>query len=170
MKRPQQDDVPPYFRQYTDLVPDGDVLGLLETQIEETLSLFSGLSDEAARARYEEGKWSVKEVLGHLIDSERIFALRALWFARGDPTPQPGFDQDDYMKTAGYNDRPLPEIVEEMRLLRASNLATFRGFSSEAWDRKGLANDVPFRTNAVPWILAGHELHHRAVLLERYGL
>jgi hypothetical protein len=170
MQRPHDDDTPEYFRLYTAQVPDGDILVTLATQIDETLGLLEGLDEERGNFRYAEGKWTIKEVVGHLIDTERIFAYRALCFARGETAPQPGFEQDEYVAMGDFAKQPLSEIVEDYRLLRASNLSFFGGFSQRAWDRHGVANDSKFRTRLVPWILAGHELHHRKVLQERYEL
>ncbi len=170
MQRPPDVDIPEYFRLYSNQAPDGDVLATLQGQIDETLELVKGLEEERGEFRYAVGKWSVKEVVGHLVDSERVFAYRALSFARGDETPLPGFEQDDYNDNGDFAERTLSDVVEEFRLLRASNLSLFTGFSEKAWDRHGVANGVKFRTRAIPWILAGHELHHRQVLQERYEL
>jgi hypothetical protein len=170
MQRPPDDDTPEYFRLYTNQAPDGDILVTLAAQIDETLGLLRGLDEERGEFRYGEGKWSIKEVVGHLVDTERIFGCRALCFARGDAAALPGFEQDDYVANGDFAKRPLSEVVEEFRIVRASHLALFGGFSEAAWGRHGVANGVKFRTRSIPWILAGHELHHRKVLQERYEL
>lgn len=170
MQRPSLDEIPEYFRQYTEQVPDGDVFAALASQIDETLALVEGLDEERAEFRYAEGKWSVKELVGHLTDSERVFAYRALSFARGDEGPLPGFDHDAWVARGDFSERTIGEIAEELRCLRASNLALFAGFSERAWTHRGVANGVSLTTRAIPWILAGHERHHRATLQERYEL
>lgn len=170
MNRPDDAHIPEYFRLYTDQAPDGDILETLSREIEETLGLVQGLDEERAEFRYAEGKWSIKELVGHLADTERIFAFRALCFARQDPTPLPGFDENEYAANSDCGERTLADLAEELRHLRTSNLSLFRGFSERAWDREGTANGQLFRTRTVPWILSGHELHHRKVLQEHYEL
>ena len=170
MKRPVPGDCNEYFFGYASQVEDDDVLGALERQLEETTGRLSALSDERALFRYAPEKWSVKEVVGHLIDSERIFACRALWFARSAPQPLPGFDENEYVAASDFDARPLAELVEELRTVRAATLSLFRGLNETELERTGTANDALFRCRSIPWILAGHELHHRGVLGARYGI
>jgi hypothetical protein len=165
--RPGASEYAPYYERYVSLV-EGDVLETLERQAAETASLLGGISETAAGARYEPGKWSVKELIGHVIDTERIFAYRALRFARGDRTPLEGFDQDPYVAAANSDARTLSSLAEEFAHVRASTLALFRGLDAEAWARGGTASDNEVTVRALAHILAGHEAHHIRILRERY--
>ncbi len=158
----------PYYQTYLDGLPAGDVLALLETQRRETSALLGGLSEQEAGYRYAAGKWSVKEVVGHLIDVERVFAYRALRFSRADTTPLPGFEQDDYVARGNYDSRTLVDLLEELDVARSSTLALFRDMSAAMLDRQGTANEATMRVRAVPWIILGHERHHLAILRGRY--
>lgn len=157
-----------YYGTYISLVGDGDVCRNLAAQIAETDAYLRGIPEDKGGHRYAEGKWSVSELVGHLIDTERIMAARALRFARGDETPLPGFEQDDYVLTGGFGERPLAGLAEEYRLLRESNILMFEGLPAEAWDRRGVANESPVTVRALAYIIAGHELHHMRILRERY--
>jgi hypothetical protein len=168
ISRPGPTDYAPYYGTYIQQVPDGDVLALLERQVGETRALLSGVPASRWRYRYAPGKWSLAEVVGHVIDVERVFTHRALRFARGDNTPLPGFDENAWAPMSGYDGRPLPEILDEFAAVRAASLAFFRGLDDAAIGRTGMANDVAFTVRAFPWILAGHERHHVSVLRERY--
>lgn len=168
IERPTPDEFAPYYALYVDQVPDGDVLDTLARQAEEWVSLLDPLSDEEAQHRYSDGKWSVKEIIGHLIDAERCFATRAMAFARGDLTPLPNFDEQVYVRNSGAHERDLDGLLEEYRLTRAANIALFGSFTDEAWHRRGRASDLEFSTRAKVWILAGHQAHHTTVLRERY--
>jgi len=170
MKRPIAGDCADYFLGYSNKVPDGDVLGTLERELEVTSHMLAGIDEERAGFRYAPEKWSVREVVGHLVDTERVFAFRALWFARADAQALPGFEEDDFNAAASFDQRTLDDIASELRTVRAATLSLFRGMSTEELERVGTANDSTFVTRSVPWILAGHELHHRAVLRDRYGL
>jgi hypothetical protein len=153
-----------------DLVAEGDILATLATQIEGTLAELRKVSEADSLKRYAPGKWSMREVVGHLIDTERIFAYRALRFARGDRQDLPGFEQDDYVAVAQFDRRPWSGLVEEFEALRMSNLLMFRGLDDEAWRRQGVANGNAMSVRAAAYVIAGHELHHMRVLRERYGL
>lgn len=166
--RPGPDECAPYFAQYLAKVPEGDLLDILESQWEELGCLLEELDDEAADYRYAEGKWSVKELLGHLLDAERIFAYRLLCIARGEQTPLPGFDENAYVANGGFSARPLEALLEEYDLVRGSTLALLRGLDEASFDRRGTSNKNPVSVRALAWILAGHEHHHMAVLKERY--
>jgi hypothetical protein len=168
LERPSPSDFVPYFRQYIDKVPAGDVLAILESQIEETVAALGALSEEKALHRYAPGKWSVKEIVGHLADSERIFAYRALRFARGDATALPGFEQDDYVAPSGADQRSLADLLGEFAAVRRASLCLFRGFDGAAWARRGVASGNEFAVRAFPFIVAGHERHHLAVIRQRY--
>jgi hypothetical protein len=167
-RRPEPADYPAYFERYIRLVPDGDILETLARQMEESAAFLAAISDDRARFRYAAGKWSVKEVVGHVIDSERVFAYRGLRFARSDRTPLPGFDENAYVAVAGFDRRPLADLAGELRLVRAASIALFEGLDEAALVRRGLANDREHVARSVPWIIAGHELHHLDVVRKRY--
>lgn len=166
--RPARDEYAPYFGGYIGEVPPGDVLEILEQQMAETQDLLRGLPTSRAMHRYAPGKWSIKEVVGHLSDTERIFAYRALCFSRSERAPLPGFEEDDYVAAAGFDARSLAELARELETVRAATLTLFRGLSDEALLRRGTANGKEFTVRAIAYIVAGHERHHVRVLRERY--
>jgi uncharacterized damage-inducible protein DinB len=166
--RPAADEYAEYYGRYIGRVPDAPVLETLERQIARTMEVLRAVPEERGGHRYAPGKWSVKEVLGHVTDVERIFAGRALHFARGETQPLPGMDQDAYVAAADFDRRPLAAILDELEAVRRSSLALFVGFDADTWTRRGVASGYTFTVRAMPWILAGHELHHREVLRERY--
>ncbi len=159
-----------YLAGYIAPVPDGPILETLEREIGETAKLVERAGEARGGHRYAPGKWSVKEVVGHVADTERVFAYRALSFARGDATPLPGFEQDDWVAAGDAEARTVASLVAELRSVRAATLTLFAGFSDEAWGRSGTASGFPVPVVAFPWVIAGHELHHRRILVERYGL
>jgi len=167
---PDVSEYAPYYGRYISLVGAGDILAALEEQARETQALLSGSIDADGDYRYAPEKWSVKEVLGHVIDVERIFAYRALRIARNDRTPLPGFEQDDYVRYGGFADQRLAEQIEEFGWVRRSNLMLFRQFNPEVWMRRGIADQKEISVRAIAYIIAGHELHHRQVLKEKYVL
>ncbi|HEX8162397.1 MAG TPA: DinB family protein [Pyrinomonadaceae bacterium] len=166
--RPEPGEYAPYYEKYVSLVPAGDIVETLERQSAETLALLRGVPEERADSAYEPGKWSVKELVGHVVDTERVFSHRALRFGRGDRTPLPGFEQDDYVRGANFGARSLADIAEEFARVRAATVALLRSFDEEAWARRGTANDNEVSVRALAHILAGHELHHMGILRERY--
>jgi hypothetical protein len=168
IRRPLGAELGAYYHRYVEAVPPGDVLAHLEDGPAETRALLARLGEERGNHRYAPGKWSVKDVLGHVIDAERVMAYRALCMARGDATPLPSFEQDDYVPTAGSDRRSLADLAEELTHLRQANLRFFRALPAEAWERRGTAADNPFIVCAFPYLLAGHEIHHRRILAERY--
>ncbi|MGH7726407.1 MAG: DinB family protein [Candidatus Eiseniibacteriota bacterium] len=168
--RPAADEHVPYFSRYIDRVPGHDPLAALASQIEETTALVLAAGEAKAGYRYAPDKWTVRDVIGHLMDSERVFAYRALRFGRGDETPVPGFDENIYVPGGNFNRRTLADVVAEFRAVRAATLALFKGLEDDAWGRRGVASGNPVSVRALAWIAAGHELHHVAVLRERYGL
>jgi uncharacterized damage-inducible protein DinB len=170
ISRPGPDEFFEYYGKYIDLVPGDDARPALRDQIEDTVRLLAPLDESKALHRYAPGKWSVKEVVGHLSDSERVFAYRALRMGRGDATPLPGFDEKTYVPAGRFDSRPLADIVHEFESVRAASLALFRGLGDEALLRRGTANGNSVSVRALAWILAGHELHHRRLLVERYGV
>jgi len=166
--RPQPDEYNPYYERYTSLVDSADIRATLERQVQETVALLSGIGEDRGGFRYEPDKWSIKEVLGHMIDTERIFAYRALRIARGDRTPMAGFEQDDYVRNGHFDQLTLAGLIEELAAVRRSTLLLFSHLAPEAWIRRGVANGNETTVRAIAWIIAGHELHHRTILQERY--
>jgi uncharacterized damage-inducible protein DinB len=166
--RPTPDEHAPWQARYIALVPDGDITATLAAQARETAALLRGLSAEQAGHRYAPGKWSVREVLGHMIDAERVFAYRALSFARGDQAELPGFEEDDWVREAGHERCDLRDLVDDYETVRAATLTVLRRLDDGAWARTGLANGVRCSVRALVWVTAGHERHHLAVLRERY--
>ena len=168
MTRPGTNEYASYYEGYVSKVPEGDILAVMRSESERMAELLSALSPEQADHRYEAGKWSVKEVVGHIIDTERMFGYRAHCFAREDPAPLPGFEQDDYARSSNAGSRSMQELVEELRAVSQSNLAFFGGLDEEMWTRRGMASGCAFTVRALAYILVGHELHHRGVLESRY--
>ena len=166
--RPAAHEYDPYYSVYIERVEGRHLTDILHRQSEEISRLLTGMSDERARYRYAAGKWSIKEVVGHLIDCERVFAFRALSIARGEQQRLPGFEQDAYVTVAGFDDRALDDLLAEYRTVRRATLALFDSFDPAAWMRSGIANDGSISVRALAYIVAGHEAHHLAVLRERY--
>ena len=158
----------PEFSKYVTLVAEGDIIQTLEQQIENSLSLLRTMSSDKAHFRYAPDKWSVKELLGHLIDSERIFSYRALSFARNDQTPLPGYEQNDYVREGNFDSRNLADMLEEYATVRRGTIQLFRPLSETEWLRHGKANEKEVSVRALAYIIAGHELHHMGVLRSRY--
>ena len=166
--RPSPGEHEAYYSTYIDQVPEGDVLETLSTQVEVTLDLLASVPPEMEEHRYAPGKWSVREVVGHVIDAERTFVHRALTFARSDAGPLPGMDQDEYAAASNAAVRPLAELASELSAVRLSSLALFRGLPDDAWTRSGTASGFSFTVRCFPFIVAGHEVHHRKGLMEDY--
>lgn len=158
----------PYYGRYIALVTGHDLTATLEAQTVQTLPLLRGIHDEKSLHRYAAGKWSVKEVLGHLIDAERIFTYRALRFARNDQTPLPGFDQDPYVASGHFDSRPWNDLIAEFEHVRRSTILFFGSLTEEEAARSGVASENPITVRALGYIIAGHELHHMEILKERY--
>ena len=168
--RPTKSEYDSYYHRYISLVPDEDVLVSLDQQLSETLILLRSLSEQHGTFRYGPDKWSVKEVLGHLIDTERIMSYRALCIARSDRTPLPGFEQDEYVKAGAFDQRTVGNLGREFEQVRRTTISLFRNLEPNAWERTGIANNVEISVRALAYIIAGHELHHKAILKDRYGL
>lgn len=168
MNRPAPTEYAEFYGTYVMKVPGNDVLGILESQRVQMLQLFAGRSERDGSFRYAPGKWTVKEVLGHITDTERIFTYRALRIARGDQTPLPGFEQDDFVKHGAFGERTLAGLAEEFALVRSASLALFRSFPEQAWPRRGVASLKEVTVRALAFITAGHQIHHRLILEERY--
>jgi DinB family protein len=168
---PNADEYGPFYAGYVGRVPGGsDIIGLLDRQREETLARFGSVGEGRGAHRYAPGKWSVKQVVVHLSDVERIMAYRALRVGRGDQTPLPGFDEDAYAPLSGADALSLAALVTEWGLVRQATVALFRHLPAEAWTRRGTASGAPVSVRALAWIIAGHERHHLQTLAERYGL
>lgn len=167
--RPQPGECAEFYRGYIGRVPDGDIRATLALGLEQTLRLFWEIPAEREGFAYAPGKWTVREVAGHLADAERVFAYRALRFGRGDETPLATFEQDEYVRRGGFEARTLADLGSEFEHLRRANLLLFRGFEAETLGRKGVASGWEVTVRALLWIMAGHELHHAAVLRERYA-
>lgn len=168
--RPEPDEIPSHYVGYIKRVPEVDPVMVCASQIEETAGLLRGLSDTDAMYRYGRGKWSIKEVIGHLADTERIMAYRALRIARGDATPLPSFDENAYVPVAQFDARSLADLVGELRTVRAATLALLRTFDADAWRRRGTASGKPVSVRALGFMIPGHERHHVEVLRTRYGV
>lgn len=168
-RRPAPEALAPYYRAYVERVPDGSVLDTLRRQIGETAALLRGFGPDRGDHAYAPGKWTVKEVAAHLIDTERIFGVRALRLGRGDATPLPGYDQDAYVAAFDLSGRTVDELAGEFERLRASTLDVFRSLPAPTLDHVGTVNGGPMSARAVAWVLAGHERHHAEVLSQRYS-
>ncbi len=166
--RPSSDEYAPCYDKYISLVTDDDVVAALEGQLNDNRAMLLSIPESRASVTNEPGKWSVKQILGHLLDCERVFAYRALRFARNDPTPLPGFDENDFMRDATFDSRPLAELVSEFEHVRKATLHLIRSLSPEAWLRSGLANGKRVSVRALAFIIAGHERHHMNILRRRY--
>jgi DinB superfamily len=168
--RPQTDEYAEFYSGYISKVPGEDPLAFLEQQLESAVTWLRGVADASGDLRYEPGKWSVKEVIGHIIDTERVFAYRALVFARGDRTPLPGFDQDPWAQHANYANVPMRDITAEFEAVRRATILLFRQLDSEAWSRRGIGNNKEMTVRAVAFIIGGHTQHHLDILKARYRI
>ena len=168
--RPAADEHAPYYARYIDLVPDVDLLDYLQRQMEGTAAFLRAIPEALHGHRYAEGKWSIREMVGHIADTERIFAYRALRFARADQTPLAGFDENAYVPAGQFDRRPLAELIDEFEAVRRATVALVRGLQPEAWTRIGTANGKAISVRALVYIAAGHERDHLGTLRERYGV
>lgn len=168
LRSPARDEYHEYYWTYVSKVPEGDILQILEDSFGTTEALLNGLPADKGTYRYAPGKWTICELMGHILDTERLFAYRALSMARNDPAELPGMDQDIWADNCNAGNRSLTDLVDELGHVRRANIAMFRGFADDVWDRKGIASDVSFTVRSFPYILAGHEIHHRQVIEERY--
>jgi hypothetical protein len=168
LERPQADEFAPYYATYINKVAQGNILETLEKQIPEYHQALGALDDSAALFRYAPGKWTVKEVLGHVIDSERVFAYRAMRIARADATALPGYDENHFVANAAFNSRPLEDLLREFEYLRRSDVVLFGSFDREAAMRRGTANQLSVSVRAIIYICAGHAAHHLGVLRDKY--
>jgi hypothetical protein len=166
--RPEPSEYASFYETYVSLVTGNDIVAALEAQRLQMIQLFAARSERDGNFRYAPDKWTVKEVVGHVSDTERIFVYRALRIARGDATPLSGFEQDDYVRGGGFGNRSLADLAEEFAHVRAATVALFRSLGKDAWTLRGVANKNEVSVRALAFIVAGHELHHRRILEERY--
>lgn len=166
--RPDPTEYAPYYESYIRPIQTDDVLAALGEQRTAVLSFLRSLAETVGDYRYAPGKWTVKEVVGHVVDTERIFACRALRFARRDRTRLPGFEQDEYVAAGRFAARELGSLVDEFDHVRLANLALFQSFDEATWHARGIANDVEFSVRAIAFVLVGHAGHHMEVIRDRY--
>lgn len=166
--RPEPNEAAAYYDGYINHVPGDNVVAVLEKQLEETVTFLEGISEEQSLHRYEESKWSIRQLLNHVNDTERVFLFRALWFARAFTSPLPGFDQETGVAGADADRVPWRAQVDEFRVIREATLAFFHNLVDEAWLRGGIANDSHATVRAIAYIIAGHVAHHTEILKQRY--
>jgi DinB superfamily len=165
---PDRNEAAEYYFTYIDQVSMGEICEVLNAQLTETVALLRGISDEQSLHRYAPGKWTIRQVVSHLNDTERVFVFRAFWFARGFDSPLPSFDQNIAVSAAGADERSWESHLEEFRAVRTATLAFFQTLPAEAWSVRGVASENPFTVRALAYIVAGHVAHHIAILRERY--
>ena len=165
---PERTEAAEYYFTYINQVPAGDIITILERQLPELVTLFDGISEERSAYRYAPDKWSIRQVLSHVNDGERVFSHRALWFARGFDTELPSFDQNVAIAADGADARSWRSLVEEFRSIREASLSLFRNLPADAWMRRGVASGNPFTVRALAYVVAGHVYHHARILRERY--
>lgn len=170
MVRPGNTEYAAFYAAYVASVPDGDIVEILESQHRDTVEALRGISEERAGFRYAPEKWSIREVVSHLSDAERVFTYRALHFARGGSEPLPSMDETSWVRLSNADQRTLPDIAAEYAAVRAATVALFRGFSAAEYDRSGTASSNAVSVRAIAWITAGHERHHLRILREKYGV
>ncbi|HYV81872.1 MAG TPA: DinB family protein [Pyrinomonadaceae bacterium] len=168
MTRPNTTEAADYYFKYIDLITSDDIVPAMESQMGEMLQLLSGISEEQSLHAYAQGKWTIREVLNHVNDGERVFSGRAFWFARGFNDALPSFDQDIAVQFAHANNTSWADLVEEFKYLRLATISFFKSMPAEAWDRTGVASDNPVSVRAIAYIIAGHVTHHMNVLRQRY--
>jgi uncharacterized damage-inducible protein DinB len=168
MTRPQTTEAASYYFKYIDLITSEDVVPTMKAQLGETMQLLEGISEEQSLHSYSPGKWTIRELLNHVNDGERVFLGRAFWFARGFQDPLPSFEQDLAVQAAGANQTPWAQLVEEFRTIRLSTISFFENLHDDAWSRSGVASDNSVTVRAIAYIIAGHVTHHTNVLREKY--
>lgn len=169
-RRPDPSEYAPYFKRYLDLVSEDDIVAALHAQLAVTSATLRSVNEERAEYRYAPGKWTIKQVVGHIGDTERILAFRALSISRGETNPLPGFDEDSYVRGADFDSWPFADLVDSLAIVRRANVMMFRHLSPEAWDRRGVANQNPTSVRGLAYTILGHERHHLGVLREKYGV
>lgn len=167
-KRAEISEYAPYYSTYVNLVPDGDILHILNEQIKETIMLLKDISETQGHFRYAPYKWSLKEVIGHIADTERIMSYRLLCIARGDTTSLPGYDENLYVHRASFDKQSMQDLLENLNVVRQSTLYLLKSLDPGAWLRRGTTNGSEVTVRALVSIIAGHELHHRQIIKQRY--
>ncbi|MBJ8105790.1 MULTISPECIES: DinB family protein [Bacillus cereus group] len=167
-KRPEANEYNPYYSTYINLIPDGDIIHILEQQMKETNLLLKDISDSDGHFRYAPNKWSIKEVIGHIADTERILAYRLLSIARGETAELPGYNDDMYVLRAAFDKQSMQDLLENLTVVRQSTMYLLKSLDKEAWLQRGIANNSEVTVLALANIIAGHELHHRQLIKERY--
>ena len=170
IERPAETEYAPFYAGYVSEAPEGDLFEMLEDQMSRVTALAASVPPERETFRYAEGKWTIRELIGHLADAERVFGYRAFNFSRGDEAPLPGFDEEAHVRESGFNARELSSLAREFTLLREANLLHLRRLTPEQWRRTGVANGSPVSVRALGFILVGHANHHLDVLRDRYGV
>ena len=168
MRRPERSEAADYYHRYIDQVPGSDILGYLTSQREDVSRVLRGVAEAKAGHRYAPDKWTLREVVGHLNDTERLFCSRAFWFARGFDSPLPSFDQNVAIAEGRFNDRSWTGLIDEFLAVRDATLTFFAGLPADAWDRRGIASDNPFSVRALAYLAAGHVTHHLEIVKSRY--
>ncbi|MCB0278401.1 MAG: DinB family protein [Calditrichaeota bacterium] len=168
LKKPAKNLYHAFYQNYINLAPDADILNALKQQLGSNKTFFSSLPDEKMDYRYQPGKWSINELIGHMCDTERVFAYRALCFARNDKNPLPGFDENAYLAESFFSERSAESLIDELDITRQATLVLLTNFSDAVWERIGNANGSPMVLSALPYIIYGHNQHHRNIIQERY--
>lgn len=168
MSRPDRTEAAPYYFAYIDKVAGDDICSILEQQATDTLGVLRTIPEDRSRHRYAAGKWSIRDVVGHVNDTERLFVSRAFWFARGFDSPLPSFDQETAVSAAAADQRPWRSLQDEFAAVRTATVSFFRNLPDDAWGRRGTASGNPFTVRALAYLTAGHVIHHMAVIRDRY--
>lgn len=168
LQRPNKSEFPQYYAEYIKLVPEGELLQILKDDLSKTITFFEGISEEDGDFRYAPNKWSIKEVLSHITDTERIMSYRMLRVGRGDETALAGFDENLYVEGAQINRLPIRSILEEFIATRNATITLAQNMPERAWDNIGFANNTEITTRAIAYIIAGHAIHHKKIVTERY--
>jgi hypothetical protein len=168
INRPEKDEFAPYYLPYVNSVPEGDIISILTKQLEDTKLLLKEVTEEQGTFRYAPGKWSIKEVVGHMTDTERIMAYRLMSIARGETVSLPGFDESLYVANSSFNDQSFEQLLEHFSVVRESTLVLLQSLNADAWLRTGLANNTGVSVRGVAYIIAGHAMHHCKIIKERY--
>ena len=168
MSRPETSEYHEYYKPYVDIVPEGDIVEMMDKQANEIIDFFKSIPDEKGSFRYDPDKWSIKELLGHLTDNERIFGNRALRIARNDPAPLPGFNQDNYVPAGNFDKREIADIAQEFLHIRTSNVIMYKSFTDEDFLKSGTADGVGVSVRSIAYMLVGHAIHHINVINEKY--
>lgn len=168
LKRPDLEEFPVYMRSYVQLIPEGDIIQILNGQMASTQEIFSAVTEKQAEYRYAEGKWTLSEVLGHLTDTERIMNYRILRIARGDKSPLMGFDENEYVQEASFNERTIADLLEDYQNVRRATISLLKGLPQKSLQNKGNANGFEVTVETIAYMIAGHELHHIKIIQEKY--